>query len=50
LLRRQVDPFVALGLLQSWNATNCTPPLPPRDIERIVNSIAGRELKRRGAA
>ena len=50
LLRRQVDPYVALELLQTWNATNCAPPLPPEDIARIVNSIAGRELKRRGAA
>ena len=50
LLRRQVDPLVALQLLQSWNATCCTPPLPAKDIGRIVNSIAGRELKRRGAA
>jgi hypothetical protein len=48
LLRRHVNPFVTLGLLQSWNATNCAPPLPTADIERIVNSIAGRELRRRG--
>jgi hypothetical protein len=48
LLRHHVDPFVALGLLQSWNATHCTPPLPAADIERIVNSIAGKELRRRG--
>lgn len=47
LLRHHVNPFVTLGLLQSWNATNCTPPLPATDIERIVNSIAGKELKRR---
>jgi hypothetical protein len=48
LLRRQVDPYVALELLQTWNTTSCRPPLPVKDIERIVNSIAGRELKRRG--
>ena len=48
LLRHHVDPFIALGLLQSWNATHCTPPLPAADIERIVNSIAGNELRRRG--
>jgi hypothetical protein len=41
---------VALELLQLWNAANCAPPLPPKDIERIVNSIAGRELKRRATA
>jgi hypothetical protein len=27
--------------------TCCTPPLPAADIERIVNSIAGKELRRR---
>jgi hypothetical protein len=48
LLRRRVDPFVVLELLQGWNA-RCTPPLPERDIERIVDSIATRELQRRGA-
>ena len=48
LLRHHVNPFVTLGLLQSWNATHCTPPLPASDIERIVNSIAGKELRRRG--
>lgn len=47
LLRRHVDPFVTLELLQGWNATRCAPPLPETDIERIVNSIAGKELKRR---
>jgi Primase C terminal 1 (PriCT-1)/Bifunctional DNA primase/polymerase, N-terminal len=50
LFRRRVDPFVVLELLLGWNATHCTPPLPEEDIERIVNSIAGRELRRRGAA
>jgi Bifunctional DNA primase/polymerase, N-terminal/Primase C terminal 1 (PriCT-1) len=48
LLRHRIDPFVTLGLLQSWNATHCTPPLPAADIERILNSIAGKELRRRG--
>ena len=49
LLRRHVDPFLALELLQSWNAQRCTPPLPAADIDRIVESIAGRELRRRAA-
>jgi hypothetical protein len=48
LLRRRVYPFVVLELLQGWNATRCAPPLPESDIERIVNSVAGREMKRRG--
>jgi Bifunctional DNA primase/polymerase, N-terminal/Primase C terminal 1 (PriCT-1) len=50
LLRRRIDPFVALELLQSWNASRCVPPLPAPDIERIVASVAGRELKRRADA
>jgi hypothetical protein len=50
LLRQRVDVAVVLELLQGWNATHCTPPLPPSDIERIVDSIAGREMKRRGAS
>jgi hypothetical protein len=47
LLRRYVDPFITLELVRVWNATRCVPPLPPQDIERIVGSIAGRELRRR---
>lgn len=49
LLRHHVDPFVALELLQTWNAARCAPPLPAADVVRIVNSIAGKELKRRAA-
>jgi hypothetical protein len=47
LLRRYVDPVVVLELLQGWNATRCTPPLPAEDVTRIVDSIAGKELQRR---
>jgi hypothetical protein len=50
LLRRYIDPVVALELLQTWNEARCTPPLPDEDVERIVNSIAGKELRRRGGA
>jgi hypothetical protein len=49
LLRRFIDPMVALELVQSWNAMRCTPPLPPDEIVAIVNSICGRELARRQA-
>lgn len=49
LLRHHIDPLVVLDLLQCWNAGRCTPPLPEKDIERIVDSIAARELKRRRA-
>ena len=47
LLRRQVDAFVTLELIRVFNATRCTPPLPDADVERIVSSVAGLELKRR---
>lgn len=47
LLRREVDPFVVLHLLLAWNATSCRPPLPEREVARTVDSIAGRELRRR---
>jgi hypothetical protein len=50
LLRHRIDPYVALELLLSWNATKCVPPLPATDIERIVASLAGRELRRRADA
>jgi Bifunctional DNA primase/polymerase, N-terminal/Primase C terminal 1 (PriCT-1) len=46
LLHRRIDPYVALELLQAWNAARCTPPLPADDITRIVNSICGRELQK----
>jgi hypothetical protein len=47
LLRRFIDPIVALELVQSWNAMRCSPPLPPDEIIAIVDSICGRELARR---
>jgi hypothetical protein len=49
LLRRFVDPVVVAKLLHSFNETQCMPPLPAADVERIVNSIAGRELARRNS-
>jgi hypothetical protein len=48
LLRCYVDPLVALQLVQSWNETRCRPPLPAEEVACIVDSIAGRELRRRG--
>jgi hypothetical protein len=50
LLRRYVDPRVTLELILAWNATRCRPPLPDREVEQIVNSIAGKELNRRQEA
>jgi hypothetical protein len=47
LLRRRIDPIVVLELMKVWNEARCAPPLPARDVVRVVNSIAGRELRRR---
>jgi hypothetical protein len=49
LLRRRVEPFVVRELLLAFNETHCAPPLPRSDVERIVDSITGRELRRREA-
>jgi len=50
LLRHHVDPIVALEMLSAWNATRCRPPLDEKELATIIDSIAARELKRRGAA
>jgi hypothetical protein len=49
-LRRNVDAILVLEIIRSLNATHCRPPLPDGDIARIVESIAARDLKQRGAA
>jgi hypothetical protein len=50
LLRRRVDPRVALELVRTWNSARCRPPLADTEVEQVVNSIAGKELKRRQEA
>jgi bifunctional DNA primase/polymerase-like protein/primase-like protein len=47
LLRRYVEPRLAADLVSAWNQTHCRPPLPDNEFQRIVESIAGRELRRR---
>ena len=49
LLRHYVDPVVAYELLLCWNAQRCRPPLPARDIERVVMSVGKKEMQRRGS-
>jgi hypothetical protein len=49
LLRRRIDPIVVAALMHCFNNARCTPPLPEKDVSRIVNSIAGAELRRRHA-
>ena len=50
LLRRNIDPVATLELLTCWNLVRCKPPLTAEEVETVVNNIAGKELKRRGAA
>jgi hypothetical protein len=46
--RVNLDVVMVRDLLLSWNATHCQPPLDHAEVIAIVNSIAGREMKRRG--
>lgn len=50
LLRHRIDAVVTLGILTAWNLARCRPPLDADEITAIVDSIAARELKRRGAS
>jgi Bifunctional DNA primase/polymerase, N-terminal/Primase C terminal 1 (PriCT-1) len=50
LLRRQVDPFVTLAIVDNWNKQQCKPPLDDARLVRTVSSIAGREIQRRQEA
>lgn len=50
LLRHFINPVVALELMRVWNCARCRPPLADEEITSIVNSIAGKELKRRQQA
>jgi hypothetical protein len=48
LLRLGARPDLVLDLVHGWNLTKNTPPLPDAEIVRTVESIATRELTRRG--
>lgn len=47
LLRKGVDPHVALDLLLGFNVRNCRPSLPEREVAQIVANINRREQRRR---
>lgn len=49
LLRRYVDPYLASELVQTWNQAHCRPPLPADEVERVLESLADKELRRRKA-
>ncbi|MTD31838.1 bifunctional DNA primase/polymerase [Planomicrobium sp. YIM 101495] len=46
LFRRYVEPSLIVEIMQLWNGRN-DPPLEQRELEIIINSIAGKELARR---
>jgi Bifunctional DNA primase/polymerase, N-terminal/Primase C terminal 1 (PriCT-1) len=48
LLRRLPDPLVAAQLVLAFNDARCRPPLPAEEVRRTLDSIATREMKRRG--
>jgi hypothetical protein len=47
LLRRYVDVDLVAELAYLVNAQRCKPPLPAQEVDRIIDSIATRELRRR---
>jgi Bifunctional DNA primase/polymerase, N-terminal/Primase C terminal 1 (PriCT-1) len=50
LLARDVAPALVLEVAQLINQHRFRPPLDNREVERVVESIAGRELRKRSAA
>ena len=46
LCKSWLDPRVVLELMHCWNATRCTLPLAAAEVRHIVNSIAGREIRK----
>jgi len=47
MLRRYIDPEEVLDMCRKANEARCQPPLHENEVERIVNSICGSELRRR---
>jgi hypothetical protein len=50
LFRRLPDPTLAAELVACWNAIKCRPPLGAEELKRTLDSIAKREMTRRGLA
>jgi hypothetical protein len=50
LLRRYVDPVLAVDLCRAWNSARCQRPLQDVDLVQIVDRIGERELTRRGCS
>jgi hypothetical protein len=49
LVRKYIDPIVALDIARMFNELRCKPPLADREVVRIANGIADREADRRSA-
>lgn len=47
LLRRFVDPYLAVSLLRAWNTCHCVPPIADDELDVIIKSIINREALRR---
>jgi hypothetical protein len=47
LLRKHIDPMVALDLVRLFNAARCDPPLADSEIVRCLTAICHREIERR---
>ena len=47
LLRKYLDPYVALSLCQLFNETRCVEPLEAAEVSAIVNRVARLETRRR---
>jgi Bifunctional DNA primase/polymerase, N-terminal/Primase C terminal 1 (PriCT-1) len=46
-LCRGLDPTIVLDMMQRWNDAHCAPPLPEREVEGTVVSIARKELSKK---
>jgi Bifunctional DNA primase/polymerase, N-terminal/Primase C terminal 1 (PriCT-1) len=48
LFRRLPEPTLAAELVACWNRVKCRPPLDAAELKRTLDSIASREMQRRG--
>jgi hypothetical protein len=48
LLRRLPDPILAAELVACFNAVKCRPPVEAAELKRTIDSIAAKEMRRRG--
>jgi len=46
LLARGVDPGVAVGMLEAWDADRCTPPLGSERVEALLRWVARRQAEK----